>query len=315
MGKVLSFAWLSLVLAATSFAQVRPVVSSLESKVARADAICVGTIESLSEERTEFGQGYTNFTITVKVSHVLKGNPESSISFVGYTTETYANLKQIQAKAAPVWVARILPYDPQSHPDPSWVIHTDWNELTMDYKVLSTQDAIVKRLKEYVAANPAPVKTKSIMSFVPMFISPSRGIVDFILPDCPALESLAHRMIDDPKTFVPPADEHEKQRKGLAAYDQSCQTFMRFEGLNLLSGFKSDQNIRLVQKYLSDSSVVITYRTPDEKVLWYMLRSASYQILTKWGVKVEVPIDEAPIDSVKSTDGLMIFNKLIMNIR
>jgi hypothetical protein len=113
-------------------------------------------------------------------------------------------------------------------------------------------------------------------TFDPVYVTPAYGItvggnpridrwIRVRLPDSNAAEAMARRWIhsQDPK--------------------------IRTQGIQMLHGFKTDDNVEILQAMLFDNSFSV-YETGEVEFRRYEVREEAFRILRSWSIKVEQPV-------------------------
>ena len=273
-------------LVASGVCQVRPVYSSVESYAAAAKVICVGRIAKIQDLRID---AWDAAELTIEVTETLKGQPQKTIKANRDRQYDKAGFEAaLKAGAEFVW------FVPKDTARTSYCLEPSFSEyrllgglaIGMDFTILRTRQELLGRIRKFLKENPDAKGGAALLTPLPN--QSVTAFVDFLIPLCPWAEKLAVRMISKPESFTfgpptgnpyDPASEPE--------WRKSKAGMLRTEGLILLQHFKSDSNIRLAKRYLTDGSVIM--RQPSPLTTYYWVRDSAYRLLSHWGVKVEQP--------------------------
>jgi len=175
--------------------------------------------------------------------------------------------------------------------------------FSMDLTVLRTPKEVLARAKEFIKSTPvAPALYQIVLpgtfAHEAGFSSALTDII--IVPVVPALEALAHRMIESPESLVPPIEVSPgatpRERKAYAISHDFDVAMFRKEGIGALGHFKSAGNIALLESQFADKAVWGYTRhgeQGDESGYEYIIRRVAYDALMAWGVNVDKPVIEA----------------------
>ncbi|MBS1703273.1 MAG: hypothetical protein JST12_16535 [Armatimonadetes bacterium] len=274
-------------LAATAGAQRNPTHESFEWIVNDSTFIGVGTISSQSD------------TTVVNITEVIKGPKTSRVIL---SPHTYLGLSIAEVGSARIIVFVRGKFDP-TEPTETWRLlfanpleaaHHGVSEgyFSMNLRGFASEKDLLNTARSYVKRFPEPEPATTF--FVPKLISAATGVQgQLTVPGGRSFEALAVKMIQNPKSFVP----RQSQIFGISKpeYDQQARIEsgkLRRMGAFELGNFKSDENIRILKKCLSDPFVEDHW---EGSANVYSVRKVAYDILVRWGVSVTKPILYAPI--------------------
>jgi hypothetical protein len=256
-----------------------PFIESIDLTVLNAKSVVVGTVSEFTETHNEnLGLGYDPSQVTVTVLETLKGDPHTQIRLMfGQTPEELAHWK---AKAT-----RLLIFPPPASTD--WrieLIDLDAPDLRVSdayFHAMRTPDRVLEYIREFVRRNPG-VTWKNGFRLAP--------------PDNDVGKRWREEMGAANEKLSVPVDKRleEIALKQIRSNDLN----ERARGADSLRDFKSDANIARLKALLADPGFVVATSSEDHKpvtVRLYQVRSAAYQVLQAWQVRVDEPVTREEI--------------------
>jgi hypothetical protein len=240
---------------------------------------------SISEVTATFGWA----RVALKVTETLKGPPQDEVTFLvclgssgpGYLNEKKGReliyclvssdhyLKYDPGFAASRWAIRAR-YDCV----PDWwfgiidpTARPPWDPIvTMDLRILTRWEEVLASARQAAASPPGdPAAPTHRIDFSDPSIN-SIGSTSLTVPVNGQLEEYGQRWVESPNAFF------------------------RQEGARALRHFKSQGNIRLITKLLSDPNFCLETRSDCiSKKRVYSVRKAAYETLVAWGIHVPQP--------------------------
>jgi hypothetical protein len=283
---------------------------SIEWILLDSDWVFTGKVTDVQIALGRDGRKYQ--AVTVAVDKTLKGKHWEHARFV---------LRPWQGTVGESWKSEAKPMlfclmqaqrqkDKAKLPETAWVVREDGNSgsvilldrakaaaaartipvLTRDFQVLNDPDAILKHIASALAdsaENGAPRSRRiTVPANTPVFDKLwAEGAVWLTVPVDRRLEEYGRRLCRMPPSLT------------------------RAEGASILSHFKNDENIELLKSLLKDEShsIEVTMRSAPGKKLEtisrkkvYEVRRSAYDVLREFGVQVERPVLEVPLDSEPS---------------
>lgn len=268
------------------------VVESLEAAIADSDLVVVGKLADIKRVRDKNKVIWS--TVTVEVADVIKGEKPEKLTFIAAHDNEPASNKlgdlvdmHIDAIICLVksdrykskgedygtvpWALRI----PQFEIDQTVIDLTGKTGglvVTMDARLLTARDDILKAAKAAVAMVPAGK---------PVTLARFRA---------PASTELVSKLAggDAVWIFAPIVPKLEEQAK---EWLKSKDITYRVEGTRILNFFKSDANTAILKSLLEDKQ-----STSDGKTKQYPVRGAAYDVLKQWRVEVMRPLLEEAVE-------------------
>lgn len=289
-------------------AQCSTTYRTIESRVARAEAVLLGTIsrtarkilvprDGLSEDGlSRLPDGVAEDTLTVKVRETLKGRAVETATLVTRTFVTDQRHEQWrEAETVMLWFL-----GPEPKPGAVDAEHRPFDALRLgpaveadrhyqedapplfakDFTVLKQADDILNRARRFAKAFPKPVKATSIViphALAGLCSAPCDANF-LVLPVEPALDEIARLLIRSPETFLPGAKD----------LDTLTRAQLRLGGIDLLRHFPTEENATLLRPLLGDPTVFLHQKadTPEGKpTRTYPLREKTRKVLDDWKVK------------------------------
>ncbi len=264
------------------------VVESLESAIADSDLVVHGKLVDIKRVRDKNKVIWS--TVNIEVIETIKGDKVDKLTFIAAHDNEPASNKvgdlvdmHIDAIICLVksdrykdkgedygtvpWALRL----PQFEIDNSVIDLTGKTGkliVTMDARLLTGKDEILKASKDAVTAIPAG-KAPTQARF-----------------RAPASTELVRKLAggDAVWIFAPVVPKLEEQAK---EWLKSKDITYRVEGVRILHSFKSDANTAMLKSLLADSQ-----STSDGKTKQYPVRGAAYDVLKQWRVEVMRPVLE-----------------------
>jgi hypothetical protein len=285
---------------------------TLEARIGEAEGVVRGPIAKVSRkvivppggqtpDGTPWPDGIVEYTITVKVDEVLKGNTKDNVEFVRRTSALDTTYDEwFKARTPFLWflarnkeavsVSGALRLGEPVAAEATYRTGYEPPLFSMDFTVLKGATEILPRARAYARQSPKPVPTHTmtIPRDVAQRCRPSGDANFLIVPADASLEQTARRLITSPHDCV-------KDDK----LDSHSRYQLRLAGVNALRHFKSNGNTTLLRSLLDDPTTV--FETIDEgprkgtTIKRYPVRAQSYDILTAWGVDVPRPVTEVII--------------------
>jgi hypothetical protein len=295
--------------AGSSDAQTTQTYWTLEARIAQADGVVLGTIAKISRkvivapgDKSPWTDGVVEYTVTVKIDEVLKGDTKESVDFVRTTSAFDKRLDEwLKAETPFLW---LLARDKETvfvggsirlgEPVAAEAGYSSGIAPLMfstDFAVLKGPAEILACARPYAkkSTRTLPIHTIPIPRVVADRCSPSGDANFLLLPVEASLEQTAKRLIASPQNFVP------KETK----LDSLSRDQLRVGGVSALRHFKSDANTALLRSLLDDPTEVLqTFDSGARKgttVKQYPIRSKAYEILSDWGVPVPMPVIEVVV--------------------
>jgi len=299
--------------AGTAGAQIGQTYLTLEARIAEAEGVVVGTIIKVSRKvivppggkapnGVDFPDGIVEYTATVKVDEVLKGDVKENVAFE-WTASAFDKRLDEWSKARTPFLWFLTRQKGAVHvggpirlgaPVPAEAGYRSGiapRLFAMDFTVLKDAKEILARARAYAKKSTKALPTHKIT--IPRVVadrcSPSGDVNFLYVPVEASLEQTAKRLIASPQDFVSKKDKLDSR----ARYE------LRVGGVDALRYFKSAANTTLLRSLLDDpAEVVLTFDSGARKgttLKRYPLRAKAYEILTDWGVDVPMPVTEVVV--------------------
>jgi hypothetical protein len=288
---------------ATMSASAQPIsisIWTIEARVGKADHVVVGTIDKVSRKVIVvpggpdkagiiYPDGQFEYTVTIKVGEVLKGNLPGIVADLGPIHRVGSDNRYeewAQARTSILWFLG---------PTPTQGERRHWDLLPLgkpvpaedyfggrrgppyfsrDFRLLEDDAAVLACARAHARAMPQVQPIHSIR--IPASVSRGSGRLDYLMvPVEPTLEQRAKRLIAAPQEFIPKGKE----------LDAETRYLLRVGGVYSLRYFKSDANAELLRSLLDDPLEDFRSSYVRQKPV----RVKAYEVLLHWGVETPVP--------------------------
>jgi len=270
---------------------------SIELITAESDAMVRGTIVEINQLRSEGDPGPCNrLKLVIRVTETLKG-PKSCEITVAFDSLSYPNLESWRKERKELLFSLQRwggPHDPCQFASRSGygssIIELDGNGkgvVTMDFRVLTRRADILKAVREGVAAPPI------------------RGEKKWWRLDPPPSSEVGIRAGINQVVIVLVPLDHRLEELGQRSANSKSVDY-RALAPRALQPFKSDKNIAILKRLLSDDLYRDCTNAKGYGTRCYPARLPAYVILKSWGVAVEEPVTERPLrglEDLVSGDG------------
>jgi hypothetical protein len=247
---------------------------TIESRVAQADHVAVGTIDSVSRKlsvepggKDKTGvihpDGQFEYTVTLKIGEVLKGDLKEIVDDLSTIDTKYVDKRYEEWSQSQTTMLWFLGPTPKVGARRQWEIlplgkqvpaERLFDSISMrggrwryskDFTLLKNDDDVLACARAYGKTSQKVQLTHSI-KVPPVFSPESTGGGDYlIVPVEPTLEERARRLIASPQDFAP-------KGRILNPWDRDL---LRLGGVNSLRYFKSEANAALLQKVFESDGV------------------------------------------------------------
>jgi hypothetical protein len=253
---------------------------SIELITAESDAMVRGTIIEIGHLNHDWGYYPYWFKVVIHVVETLKGPKSNEVSVALSSLdpkfELWWKAKTELLFSLRRWVGTQVPCPFALQSGPIELGGSETGVVTLDLRVLMSRGDILRAAREGVAAPPI------------------RGDKKWWRLDPPPSSEVAIRAgINRVVTVLVPMDRRLEERGQRWANSKSAD--YRALAPRALQPFKSQRNIGILKRLLSDDSHTDIMHARDRGTRYYPARLPAYVILKSWGVPVEEPVTESPL--------------------
>jgi hypothetical protein len=282
--KRISLALSSILLtSATALAQLNPVWTSIDLKVAQASHVVIGHIAEMGEASGSAERNERQQSIVLVVDETLKGEYVSRLPLaIGHDRWQQLDREKILCSTCAAHTHRLLVTIRPMQDHPSSVTDLDNDsafDVSGDLRVLPTGDAILLSAREEVLRSPGVVDEKTYFAWGPSqtFMPGTKfhGYTVYVPVD-ERQESLAHQVLQS-QPAPAGVTRDRKNDRAIAAL--------------ALGFFRSPENVQLLKSLLDDPQI----EHDAMGQLDYPVRAVAYGVLSRWGVDVPKPVTRVKI--------------------
>jgi len=270
----------TVVLVARSSAQpVQESIESLELSTLNADNIVVGKLTDYKG----FADEQSRWQLTVAVDETIKGPKQARLELQSYSPEVDLRLRKARG-------SRLLVFSQAKQGFRPRIIDLDDPELCQpkaDFTFIRNEADLIRFVKELVRNNP---ESKRFGRFTLRVPNDERA---------KAWKSVYWQGIM-PALLVPADAKLEQWAIGQLGSKRREEVLL---ALSAMSNFKSDSNVRLLEKFLVSPVFVVERSAEYNKgveVRRFRQREEAFRILTDWGVRASQPVLSESVSMVET---------------